>query len=48
MPGAIAIGYLAHSPMSAVPTAAAIAVATATSSAGIPVVERICGLTNRM
>jgi hypothetical protein len=48
MPGAIAMGQLASRAMMAEPSAPARQVATNTEPWSMPVVERICGLTNTM
>ena len=47
-PGASANGRFVNRPIASVATHAAIAVATATASNGIPAADRIAGLTNRM
>jgi hypothetical protein len=48
MPGAIATGKLANSPISAEPKAAARQVATNTAPLSIPASARIVGLTKAM
>ena len=48
MPGASASGVLAISPISRLPTPAAMQVAMATAPTGIPASPRISGLTTTM